>query len=136
MQPDNLRQLKQGKGQSIIEVTVGIILILLVVFALADIVVLVQAGMINGDLAARAARAAANQTDSASASSVATEVANKFATSTIITKVDLVTVTCNSPTTGQLTVDSTIKVNIPFAVPGLNINPVTLHTQSVGPMLN
>lgn len=123
------------KGQSIIEVVVGIIVIVMVVLALADLVVVVQAGMINGDIAARAARAAANQDDATSASSVAEEVANKFATSTIISSVDSVKVTLNSPAAGQLTVDSTIKVNLPFPIPGLNLNPVTLRTQSVGPML-
>ncbi|MBX9772277.1 MAG: hypothetical protein K2X29_12950 [Candidatus Obscuribacterales bacterium] len=123
------------KGQSIIEVVVGIILIVIAVLALVDIVVVIQAGMINGDLAAKAARAAANQEDSASATSVAEEAANKFATSTIISSVDSVKVTLNSPATGQLTVDSTIKVNVPFPIPGLNLNPVTLTTQSVGPML-
>lgn len=123
------------KGQSIIEVVVGIILIVIALLALADLVVVVQAGMINGDLAARAARAAANQEDSASATSVAEDVANKFATSTIISGVDEIKVTLNSPANGQLTVDSTIKVNVPFPIPGLNLNPVTLTTQSVGPML-
>jgi|GEM_PF-6327487 len=123
------------KGQSIIEVVVGIILIVLALLALADIVIVIQAGMVNGDLAARAARAAANQEDSASATSVAEDVANKFATSTIISSVDSVKVTLDSPANGQLTVDSTIKVNVPFPIPGLNLNPVTLHTQSVGPML-
>lgn len=123
------------RGQSIIEVVVGIILIIMAVLALADIVVVVQAGMINGDLAARAARAAANQVDSASATTVAQEVASKFAASTIISKVSSITVALNSPASGQLTVDSTIQVNVPFPIPGLNLNQVSLHTQSVGPML-
>lgn len=123
------------KGQSIVEVVVGIILIVIALLALADLVVIVQAGIINGDLAARAARAAANQEDSASATSVAEDVANKFATSTIISSVDDIKVTLNSPANGQLTVDSAIKVNVPFPIPGLNLNPVTLRTQSVGPML-
>lgn len=123
------------KGQSIIEVVVGIILIVMAVLALADLVVVVQAGMINGDLAAKAARAAANQADSASATSVAENIAGTFTTSTIISSVDSIKVTLDSPVNGQLTVDSTIKVNLPFPVPGLNLSPVTLHTQSVGPML-
>ncbi|MBX9879543.1 MAG: hypothetical protein K2Y22_13865 [Candidatus Obscuribacterales bacterium] len=123
------------KGQSIIEVVVGIILIVVALLGLADLVVVVQAGIINGDLAARAARAAANQEDSASATSVAEDVANKFATSTIISSVEDIKVTLNSPANGQLTVDSAIKVNVPFPIPGLNLNPVTLRTQSVGPML-
>ena len=134
MQPHRQSLLRQ-QGQSIIEVAVGIILIVVVVLALADIIVVVQAGMINGDLAARAARAAANQADSASATSVAQEVANEFATSNIISSVDSVNVTLDSPANGQLIFDSAIKVNVPFPIPGLNLNPVTLRTQSVGPML-
>lgn len=124
-----------NRGQSIVEVVVGIILIVLAVLALADLVVVVQAGMINGDLAARAARAAANQVDSPSATTVAEEVAKKFATSSIISGVDSVKVTLDSPAKGQLTVDSTISVNVPFPIPGLNMNPLKLRTQSIGPML-
>jgi hypothetical protein len=97
--------------------------------------VLVQAGMINGDLAARAARAAANQANATDATGIATEVENKFATSTLISKVESVVVTWNSPVNGQLTVDSIIDVNVPFAIPFANTNPVKLHTQSVGAIM-
>lgn len=134
MQPSSKRRHKSG--QSIIEAVVGLFVILMVIFALADLVVLIQAGNINGDLAARAARAAANQPDSASAIKVVDNVQSSFKTSNIISKVDILKLSWDTPASGQLTIDSTISVNLPFPIPFMNMNPLRLSTQSVTPILN
>ena len=122
-------------GQSIIETVLGIIVIVMVVYFLCDLIVVIQVYSINGDLAARAARAAANQADAASAQKVADEVKAQFNTSSKIAEIKSLTVHWGEPVSTQLIVDSIANVNLPLPILFVSSGQIELHGQSVVPIL-
>lgn len=137
---------RKKAGQSIIEMVVGVIVLVPIVIFLLDMALLILANSANDNLAKSCARAAASATNGAGVGNgtqarvAATNIADNFQASTIISKVggSFMTGFCwnpdvpgfprvgnmsgaqgGNPDPGQVAVHTTMRVSVPLPLPGL-----------------
>ena len=118
----NRKNSRCSRAQCITEATVGIVVIVSLVLFLLDVSVMVLAQSANDALAKHAARAAAEQPDSAKATQAVANVIDNFATSSIIPQKPTaqVTYTAGSTVAVKTTIQVKLLVPVPF-VPSLNV---------------
>lgn len=137
--------MRTATGQQLAEMMGGLLVLIPIVLFLLDMSVVVLSNQLADKYAKAAARAAANQTNSADARTAADNALKSFAKSGFVQ--DLTIKTCdytaidrdnpNDPTKGkvvvQLKMDVKLPVPIPF-VPAANSTP-TFVTQAVEPVV-
>jgi hypothetical protein len=114
---------RAGRGQSIVEVVVGGLILVPVVLAIIDLAVVVLGGEICNDLAKQAARAAANAASQPEALASVADVQSHFHASGTYSGLTLVLSQYDGTPTGIATVQSSVIINLPVPVPLLHVGP-------------
>lgn len=126
----NLLQ-RRGRGQSILEVMLGCLVLVPVVLAIFDIAVMVIGGEIVSDLAKQAARAAGNAQTMAEATAAVADVQSQFSKSPTYQKLTLKLTRWDGTYDGQATVSAEVTVLLPVQIPLLHVGPtVDINTQA------
>ena len=114
---------KNNKGQSIIEVVVGGVILVPIVLAIIDMAVVVLGGEICNDLAKQAARAAANTANKVDALAAVLDVQNHFAASNTYSGLYLTLSQYDGTYDGLATVQGGVTITLPVPVPFFNVGP-------------
>jgi len=114
---------RQSRGQSIIEVLVGGVILVPIVLAIIDLAVVVLGGEICNDLAKQAARAAANAGTQVDAQTAVDNVKSHFTVSGTYSNVTLNLSSYTAAYDGTATVQSSLTITLPVPVPFLNVGP-------------
>lgn len=132
-----MRRIRRGgrrnKGQSLVEVMVGLIILVPIGLAALDLVVFTQATQANEQLAETAARAAASAGSQSGAQQNAQDVMQRFQPSSIMPSAEISSVQFNTGTQ-MVTVTTTMQVQVPVPMPFLS--NVTCTANSVQPILS
>ncbi len=126
---------KSHKGSAITETAVGALVLMPIFLILVDLIGLVVGQTINDDIAKNAARYAAQGTDSGSASQLADNyiAGSNYAGGTGL--VTLAQITGFNWNTTQVQVITQVTINLPIAVPFLNIKQQTMQSQATEPSI-
>ena len=112
------QNLRNRKGQALIETAVAAIFLVPIVLGLLDVTVMVVCNSMNDSIAKNAARAAANQPDKQSAKNAAENVFAHVAHSCIVASVSMKDINYTD-TKDAVTVSSKMEVTLPVAIAGL-----------------
>lgn len=123
---------KRNSGQGLVEVLVGATILIALGWFGLDAAAIVLANSANDGLAKSAARAAANQGDSQSASTAANGCIKHFATGGVIAKVEMEGSIDYQPKK-EVVVRTVMEVKPPVSFPGFEI--ITFHAQAVEPIV-
>ena len=119
------------RGQSIIEVLVGSIVLVPIVLAIIDLAVVYIGGDICNDLAKQAARAAANASDLAEATTAVADVETNFNKSPTYKNLVLKLDKYDGTHDGMANVKCTVTIVLPVPIPFLSLGPeMTIKTQA------
>lgn len=118
-----IRAGRSRRGQSIVEVVVGGLILVPVVLALIDLAVVVLGGEICNDLAKQAARSAANAASRTEALAAVADVQSHFLASGTYSGLSLNLSQYDGTPTGIATVQSSVIINLPVPVPFLHVGP-------------
>jgi Flp pilus assembly protein TadG len=126
---------QEFRGQSILEVAVGMLILIPIVLAILDLVVLVLGQEANNDLAKRAARAASHYATDGQARTAADQVINSFQSSKILTNPTKAGFQYN--VNGNVVVETSLQVNLPVPVPFTkNLNNQVMRARATEPIVS
>lgn len=128
-----MRKQRRKKGQSLVEVMVGLIVIIPIGLAAVDIVVLTSASQNNEELAETAARAASTKRNAASATNAVQEIVNRVALNNVVQDVQIDDVDYNLGT-GQVSVSLIMKVHVPVPFP--SFDTISCRAGAVQPIVS
>lgn len=129
----NRKQRGRAKGQSLIEVMVGLLIIIPIGLAAVDIVVLTNATQNNEELAETAARAASTKGNAASATNAVEQIVQRVAINSVVQSVDVDDVNFDlSKGTVSVSLLMTVKMPVPFP----NFSTVTCKASAVQPIVS
>lgn len=114
---------RRRRGQSLIEVMVGGLILVPLVLAVIDMSVVAIGGELVGRLCKEGARAAANASNAAGANSAVADVASTFQPSGSFQGMNLTITNYDGTYDGRVTVVCNVTVVLPVSVPLLGIGP-------------
>ncbi len=129
-----MKRIKNQKGQCIVEMVVGTILLIPVILFMLDVGFAFVCTQVLDDLARDAARGAASQKSAKAAVKSAKNMLSRFRTSTLITNVSLADYGVAYPAKDTVIVRVRMDVNLPVPFPFINNSPKFL-TEAVQPVL-
>jgi hypothetical protein len=121
--PGKSLTVRPARGQSIIEVVVGGLILVPIVLAIIDLAVVVLGGEICNDLAKQAARSAANAGSQPEALAAVVDVQSHFHASGTYSGLTLTLSQYDGTPTGIATVQSSVTIILPVPIPFLNVGP-------------
>ena len=110
---------RKKRGQSMIEVMIGLVVIIPIGLAAVDIVTLTNASQNNEELCETASRAAATKGDQQGATKAVQEIIDRVQLNSVIQQVSIQNVTYDLGT-GKVTVGLVMTVKVPVPFPYLN----------------
>ena len=134
--PQSLSIERRQKGQSLIEVLIGGLILIPIALAVIDLSVLVIGGQICNDLAKQASRAASIASSSAGATAAIADVQSKFQTSSTFQSLSLKMLKYDATSDGIVSVGCSVTVVLPISIPVFNVGPnVPIQTQHTTPIV-
>jgi|688.fasta_scaffold632082_2 Flp pilus assembly protein TadG len=124
---------RQIKGQSLIEVMLGLLVIIPIGLAAVDIVVLTNASQNNEEIAETAARAASTQGNAASATNAVEQIVQRVALNNVVQSLDIDDVNFDlGKGTVSVSLIMTVKMPIPFA----NFSTISCKAGAIQPIVS
>lgn len=125
---------QRRNGQSMVELTAGLFVLIPIVLAILDLVVIVLGQEANNDLAKRAARAASHHETSAKAQAAVDDVISKFGASGLLSNPTKVDFQYNA--NGNVVVETSVQINLPVPVPFADsYNHQVMHAKATEPIV-
>jgi hypothetical protein len=122
---------RHPRGQSIVEVMVGSIVLVPIILAILDLAVVVIGGNICNDLSKQAARAAANASQASDAAASVLDIQNNFHASGTYKNLTLKLDRYDGTPDGSTTVVCSVTIVLPVPVPFLGVAPtMDIKTQA------
>ena len=121
-----------ARGQSIMEVVVGLIVLIPIILLAVDATFLLTANRANQELAHNIARSAANQRSADTAEQAARKTVDEYARTSMIESVTLSEFSFDT-TSKIVTAGTLMKVGLPVPIPGISV--VQLNAQWAEPIV-
>ncbi len=128
-----MRRKRGQKGQSLIEVMIGLIVIIPIGLAAVDLVVLTNASQNNEELCEIAARAASTKGNAAAATNAVQQVIDRVTLTNVVQEVIIDDVQYNLDT-GQVNVTLIMRVHVPVPFP--NFDTISCRAGAVQPIVS
>ncbi len=130
------KTIRRKRGQSLIEILVGSIVLVPLVLAIIDLAVVIMGGDICHELAKQAARAAANSATVGEATTAVADVETNFVKSSTYQSLVLKLQKYDGTHDGIASVLCTVTILLPVPIPFLKVGPTfSIETQASEPIV-
>jgi Flp pilus assembly protein TadG len=124
---------RRRKGQSLIEVMLGLLVIIPIGLAAVDIVVLTNASQNNEEIAGTAARAASTQGNAAGATNAVEQIVQRVSLNNVVQSVDIDDVNFDL---GRGTVSVSLIMTVKMPIPFFSFNTISCKASAIQPIVS
>jgi hypothetical protein len=124
---------RKRKGQSLIEVMCGLVVIIPIGLASIDVVVLTNASQNNEELCEMSARAASTKRNAATATQAVQEIVQRVSLNNVVQNIDIDDINYDL-NAGQVTVALIMRVHMPVPFPGFDT--ISCKASAVQPIVS